>query len=920
MNRKWLVGCGGLVALGALGVAGAVAAAFVLEDRARSLVQAELDRSLRATVRYDTADVGVFASFPDVGVTITRLTVTGRDAFDGVELANIGELHVAVDAASLWSGGPYEITAVRVRDAKLNVLTDAQGRSNTDIAPPSDPAAPEAPSAPYRVSLASVVVENLDVVWDDRAAGLRAEIRDLDHEASGDVGSDAIDLATRTTIAALTVSDGGVTWLDAAKVDADVDVAVDHATGRVTFGDNRVAINALPLSFSGWIEPQGDDLRMDVRAAAADTTFRTLLSLVPSAYGDGFAGVDASGDLSFAATATGLYKAEGDHLPAFDATLKVSDGRFRYPDLPTAVEAIAVDVAVQHPEGPADLAVIDVRRLAFTAAGSPFEGRARITSPIGDPAVEARLLGKVDLGAVRSALPPDDTKYGGVVDLDLDVAGRMSDFEAQATDRIRATGGFRLAGVTYESPDLPVPMTFESLDVVVSPARAELRDLRLRFADSDLQAKGRLDNLLPYLLADGTLRGELDATSNRLDMTPFEGEDTEADAAAADDEAVIVAVPSDLDLALRANFEQVRANGMDLEDVQGAVIVRDGAVRLDRVRMGMLGGRVTMSGTYLAPTDEAADVDLTVDAAQFDIAKTVATFTTLPALVPIAKQASGRFDTGFTMKTRLKRDGTPDTAIFFSKGKVQGRQLTVAPASFAKVAEQLGQGRFKAVSLDGKALLYELADGKLDLKPFEATVGGVPARFSGGAGVLDRTLDLTCDLRVPATALAGSPLLGGRSDLKEVDVRVRLTGPWDDPKVSVGLQGAVEQGVAEVKEIANAAIDDLVARARAQGDRLVAEAEKVAATLRDEGRKAAAKIRDEADRQAKKLIAEGKGNPVSEAAAKKAADKLRAEADKKADKLEQEADKRAAATVDTAKKQRDELIADAEAKARAQVK
>lgn len=194
--------------------------------------------------------------------------------------------------------------------------------------------------------------------------------------------------------------------------------------------------------------------------------------------------------------------------------------------------------------------------------------------------------------------------------------------------------------------------------------------------------------------------------------------------------------------------------------------------------------------------------------------------------------------------------------------------------------------------LGGARVGYAFRDGRIKLDPFTAKLGRIPATVSGTAGVLDRSLDLTMALRVPTAGLAGSPLLASAKKVvgKDVDVRVRLTGTWKDPKVTVGVEG--DPALDAVKSVVTEGIDAALERAQAEADRILGAAREAADALRAEGKK-----------KGDQLVKDAKGNPVKEALAKEAAKKVQKEADKAADKLLVEAKAKA-----------DELIAAARAK------
>jgi hypothetical protein len=384
------------------------------------------------------------------------------------------------------------------------------------------------------------------------------------------------------------------------------------------------------------------------------------------------------------------------------------------------------------------------------------------------------------------------------------------------------------------------------------------------------------------------------------------------------DASSVVVVPTDLDFTLTARAARVRYGGHDGTDAVGTFTVKDGAVRINSLRMGLLGGTVAVSGRYAAPTDTQADVDLRIDVVDFDVGKTVAAFRILEEIVPVARGARGRFRSGFRMQARLGRDLAPDLQTFLSNGTLRTQKLTLEPALLSEVAERLGNRTLRTLDLNDTTLAFDMKQGRIALTPTSVKLGGASARLGGSAGAVDRTLDLDLDLALPVGEVKATELLGKLGVVKggTANVKVDIGGTYDKPtfKLDLGdVVGALEDQIAAVVDTVT---DRLLAEATAQGDALVAEAERQATKLKAEVKRQADGLKAQAKKQADKLASEAKGNPLAEVAAKEARKRLLAEADKQIDRLNAEADKKVDAAVDAAKRERTKLLKDAEAKAK----
>ncbi len=910
MRRVLIVSAAVLVAL----LAAAVVLPRVLGPRILDRALAAANAELNGTVAVGDARFGLLASFPDASVELDDLRVTAGPPFAGVEVLRAGAVRLEVGLGALL-GGAVEIREVVVRDAAIHVIVDEQGRVDTDLLPgggESPEATAEEGGPGLDLSLRSLLLDGVDLRYDDREAGRSVAIAGLRHASDGAWSGGALKMHTDTTVEALSFRDGGVTLLREvpAKLGLDFSLAPD---GTLTVERGELLLAGLPLALTGSARPVAGGRELDLRFEAPGATVAQAISLVPGAMKAGLDGIRADGRFRFAGTVHGLLPDEGDDLPAIELAAKLEDGRVQVADLPAAVEDIAVDLAVRHPGGPLDRMAVDADRFAFRVAGSAVDGSLRLRHPGEDPQVAVRVKADVDLAELARAWPVEGLGETGSVRLDLDVEGRAGAFAEGATDAVRAAGSVRLAGVTWTDPEQPLPFTIDRLDAAFDPRTLDLSALDLRFGESELSVTGTFENFVAYALSDeATLAGTASVRGSTLDLRPWMADDEEDGAASAEEEGVPT-VPTDLDLVADIAIDRVITDDLELTDVRGRARIRNGAVELEPLRMEALGGRVELRGTWAAPTPEAGDLDMNVVVEGMPVAKAVETFGTAGEVAPVARGAPGRFDTRFVARARVKPDLSPDLATFFSVGLVEAQGVSVTPRFLGAIGEKTGRS-FKAIELDGARLPFVIRNGRVEIDDTPIRLGGLKGTLRGATGVLDRSLDLDITLDGAGKALGRLlPEGAGAGD----GVRLHIGGTFDHPKIGVEGVSAKDAaaGLAAAAAAKGADAVDLVGRARAQGDKLVAEAEAAAAKLLEEAREKGEALRETARKKGKKLKKQARGNPVKEAAAKKAAEALEKEADKAARKLEKQAKKKGDALVAAAEDKRDRLVSEAEAKA-----
>ncbi len=875
-----------------------------------------------ATVSIEGVSLSLLRSFPNPDLALRGVKVVGHEPFEGVELVAVDELRVVVGLGSLLGGEAYEIRKLGLEGARFDLRVDPEGRANWDIAPSDsdDEAATPDEASSFGLDLRDLRIDDLALRYDDSQGYLAVDLDGLDHRGSGSVSGDLLTLDNHTSIASLTVRDGAVTWLKDVRVEADIPVAYNQATGRIDLEQSNLALNELRLGFAGTVEPQGDDLALDLSVQALETAFGAILSLVPGVYTADFADLQTAGALALEGKVKGVLPAEGDDLPSFDIQATVTDASFQMPDLPTAVTDIQLDLALAHPGGDPDGVRLDLNSFRMSVAGSPLAGSLKLRNPVSDPDVDASLQGRLDLAKLGQALPLDGVDYAGVLDLDVVVAGRVSDFESQRVNKVTASGRFQLQDALYRDPELPVPVKLSHMSGSLTPRSAELSVLSMTMGDSDLSGTGSLDNLVPWFFSDQPLEGQISVRSSRFDTNPWlEGEGEPEETEDTDVGSSLLAVPTDLDIGVDVLFDSVLYGDLELTDLEGSLRLSDGAARIQDLDFSMLGGRIGLNGSYVAPTDQRADVALKVDIADVEVGEIAAAFETVRRIAPVVDNAAGRFSTDFELTTTLGPDLTPDLPTLISAGLLRSRSLVMRPRFMEKLGGKLGNSRYTTLDFSKGEVGFRIENGKARIDPVTVSVGGNDATLSGNTGVLDRSLDLVLDLTVPVRAVKAQDLLIqlGAGSGGSLDLQVRVGGSYDQPTVLVGAPGladAVRDAVSdEVKERVGEVTDALVDEARAAGDKLVAEAEKSAEQLVAAAEAQGEALKEEAKQQGEKLVQRAEGNAIAEAAAKEAAKQLRKQARSAAKKLEEQAEEKGTALVDVAKTQRERLVAEAEA-------
>lgn len=913
---------------------------ILFKDKIEAAVKDEVNKNINATVNWGEWDITLLKNFPNLTVDIADVKVSNLAPFEGIDLANIGSITATVDIMSLF-GDRIAIERIGLVRPYIHVKVLEDGRANWDIAK-ADTSATQAPTdttaSKFNIGLSEYWIEDGRVIYDDASLKYYMDLLGLDHKGSGDFTQDLFVLNTTTHADTVNVVFDGVKYLRNVRTDIKADLDMDMPNMKFVFKENEASVNQLTLAFDGWVAMPGDDIDMDITWNAKKTDFGTLLSLVPAEFATDLTGVQMSGKAGFSGHVKGTYNETT--MPGFGLVVDVDKGRFKYPDLPSSVEDIYVDLKINSPGGSdMDKMVVDLKRFAMSMAGNPMEARMYLTKPMSDPNVDAELKANLDLSSVKKVVPMDGDELQGNFTADVRMKGAMSDVEAGRYDKFNADGRMILLGMKYKTDSLPYGVGINSLYFDFSPQYLALTSFDGSVGSSSIQAKGRMDNYLQWWLKDSTLHGTFDLAANKFDLNELMGPpapEPAAAAAPADSTPMsVIEVPRNIDFRMGMAVKEVVYDQLHLANVRGGLHVHDQRVDLKDVFFNLFGGRVTMGGGYEVKDVKAPVVDFTYNVKDLDIEQTVAYVDMVQKMAPITKTCKGAFSTTLSMRTKLNERMEPDMNTLTGDGTLTTRNVQVDGFEpLVKLGQALKIKQIESTRIQDVSFTYELRDGKMITKPFNVKIDRIQANVGGSTAFADQAIDYDMKAKIPSDifgsgatqAVAGllgkaNAAIGGNFEVpKELDMTAKITGTIDKPVVKPVFAGGTtsvkDAVVTEIKQTVNEEIgkkkEELIAQAKAERDRLVAEAQAQADKIKADARREAANAKAQAYKAADDQLAQVK-NPLAKAAAKVVADKAKKEADKKEAQFVAEADKRADGLVDVARKKGDDLVAKAEA-------
>ena len=770
---------------------------FAFQGKIEKIVKQEGNKMLNAQFDFSALDISLLRNFPSASVTLEDFYLKGTGAFENDTLIQAGELTAAVNLFSLFGDSGYDISKIIIEDTKVKAIVLEDGKPNWDVmkASAEEDTVQEtsAESSPFRIKLKKLSVKDLSVSYDDRQAGMYAAIENLRATCSGDFGSERtlVDLELKTP--ALTYRTGGVPFLNRAALEADMNVDADLVNNKFTLQDNSISLNAIKLNIDGWAAMQKDGVGMDIKLNTNEVGFKELLSLIPAIYAKDFQNLKTDGKASLTAFAKGTLTQE--QMPQFEVALNVENAMFRYPSLPAGVDGINISATVKNPGGNIDATEVTINPFDFTLAGNPFSLKAIVKTPTSDPDLQATAKGTLDLGKIKDVYPLEDMSLNGTIQADMNLAGKLSYIEKEQYDKMKAEGSIRLNGMRLNMKDLPT-VDIQRSTFSFSPRYLQLSETTVNIGNNDVTLDSRFENYLGYALKGSTLKGNLNISSNHLNLNDFMSTDTTAvqaqataDTTATTSSTGAIRIPENLDFNMQANLKEVLFDKMKLENVNGTLLVKNGTIDMRNLSFNTMGGSITANGAYSAPKASQPHLNAGFDMKNIGFAQAYQELGLVQQLAPIFKGLKGNFSGNLQIDTPLDENMSPVMQKVQGSGNLSTKDLSLSGVKFIdQVADIVKKPSMKEIEVKDLNLGFEIKDGRVNTQPFDLKLGDYTMNLSGSTG-LDQTIDYTGKITLPSGGIG--------SALGTVDMTIG--GTFTSPKVGIDMaslaKNAAEQAL-----------------------------------------------------------------------------------------------------------------------------
>ncbi|HEY5691114.1 MAG TPA: AsmA-like C-terminal region-containing protein, partial [Cyclobacteriaceae bacterium] len=472
-------------------------------DDIKAAIDKEIANSVNADVIFnvDHFDLTLFKNFPNATAVISELGVFNRAPFEGVPLFVIESLEVEVNIKDLLFGDELRLKGVTLVRPQISIKVLEDGRANWDITYPATETAAvvEEGNGAFSFGIDHWEIINGDISYDDKSIPFSMVAKGLNHTGNGEFNEIAFDLATKTKADTLSVTFDGVEYLSNKQLDADMIIAISEEYSKFTFKNNVAKLNDFGLAFDGWFKMNDTSYDMDINYKTKESTFKSLLSLVPGMYTADFGNIESNGNIKFEGMAKGSYS--DSQMPAFNLRVNVNDGMFKYPDLPTAIKNINLDLLVDNKDGIIDNTVVDLKKLHLEFGNNPVDARMLIEN-LKNYKLDGNIKASLNLAELNKMFPMHGIDMRGSFSIDASAKG-VYDSIRKIIPAVNLNMSLNEGYV--KSADFPLPIenlhfksTVKNTSGKMAETRIDVKDLSLLLDGEKFVADMVIQNMDDY--------------------------------------------------------------------------------------------------------------------------------------------------------------------------------------------------------------------------------------------------------------------------------------------------------------------------------------------------------------------------------------------------------------------------------------
>lgn len=469
-------------------------------ERFTPIVRKQAEKFITCQSEIGEVELTFFSTYPNFGLKVKQFVLINPVTDAPCDtLVKVEELICVVDAVAWLKRKELILVGLELTGGSIHVFSDSLGNTNYDIVATDTTSPPETDSETVLpiIDIRNVVLNNVNLQYNDLSLKLNTVIRDLNAKISGTITQDRISGNVKVTRSGISFEYDGEKYLNQASIQLDIPVDVIPSRQFINLKNATVSINDLEILLNGTIENDtiNQNIITDIRYKLTSWPVKKMLELVPPLFHSYLEGIDGDGFLTSQGSIKGLLN--DFVMPLMDIHLLLEKGMMKYAGFPLPLHDIEIDIAFYSDLKTDSLSFVRINRFDAKTPQSTVKIEGLVNHLFTDIYCDLTTNARLRLDEF-SPMIPDSMK----VKLKGKVAGKvkskfsLSQLEKMQLERMKLSGSISLSDFYFTYDSISLKTDRSKIDFALPNQKASTQNTKFAFATilSDNISAGKLES------------------------------------------------------------------------------------------------------------------------------------------------------------------------------------------------------------------------------------------------------------------------------------------------------------------------------------------------------------------------------------------------------------------------------------------
>lgn len=590
----------------------AIIGVYAFSKPIKNKVTQTISNQLAAPVNIKDIELTLFEDFPNISVGFTQTKASESDSLMGKPLLLLEKLTVSLNPINLIRG-KYTFEDIQLRNGYINAAVKGK-RNNFSILK----ADTSTGGKKIKLSFKKITLQNIQFNYVDLEKKDTLSLLVNNSRVSGSFDEKEFLVNTNANLVPLAVRMGGQKIALSKPIDFETSFTVNRTDTSCSFKQTKLKIENFNFIVNGKITARQKATQCKLQILGDNLNLQQLLTLIPKKYIEDIAGYESNGILECKVDIDGTWSSNS--APGIKATFKVADGILGKKGIDVQMRNIVLAGNMEYQKkGGLTISSLHLQRFSTTVNGERIDGTLTIND-FTNPLIKATLKGSLNLNqwAKLIQLKAIDT-LDGVAKIDLEVEGKVSDFEKKSKGLPALfKGNLETRNVKLALTGSPYVYSQISGKVFASNNLLDIDTLHGQINGNTIGIKGAARNLLSYLFSTGKkLEVQGSFYSPHIDIPSLTATNTPKNQT--DNDTVGIVIPKNTSFRLKSQIDRLTFNKFIARNINGTVAMGGGVLTLNNLDFDAMSGSFALTGNVFGKSDGNFVISAQLDANKVDI-------------------------------------------------------------------------------------------------------------------------------------------------------------------------------------------------------------------------------------------------------------------------------------------------------------